>query len=173
MRTLNELDAAGLRAEADALAEVLRDCVLNGASVGFVLPFPHEEARAFWLGLLPALERRERRLFVMRDADGGICGTAQLVLGGMPNGRHRAEIAKMLVHSRARRQGVAQALLLHAEQCARAEGRTLIVLDTCTGYQAEPLYLKLGYQVCGTIPDFAAMPDGSLGATTVMYKRLA
>jgi GNAT superfamily N-acetyltransferase len=173
MRTLNELDADGLRAEADALAEVLRDCVLNGASVGFVLPFPHEEARAFWLGLLPSLERGERRLFVMRDAEGRICGTAQLVLGGMPNGRHRAEIAKMLVHSRARRQGVAQELLLHAERCARAEGRTLIVLDTCTGYQAEPLYLKLGYQVCGTIPDFATMPDGTLGATTVMYKQLA
>jgi GNAT superfamily N-acetyltransferase len=172
MRTLIELDAAGLRAEADALAEVLRDCVLNGASVGFVLPFPHEEARAFWLGLLPSLERRERRLFAMRGADGVICGTAQLVLAGMPNGRHRAEIAKMLVHSRARRQGVAQALMLHAETCAREEGKSLIVLDTCTGYQAEPLYLKLGYQVCGTIPDFATMPDGTLGSTTVMYKRL-
>jgi GNAT superfamily N-acetyltransferase len=173
MRTLNELDAGGLRAEADALAEVLRDCVLNGASVGFVLPFPHEEARAFWLGLADAVERGERRLFVMRDSDGIICGTAQLVLGSMPNGRHRAEIAKMLVHSRARRQGVAQALLLHAEQCARAEERTLIVLDTCTGYQAEPLYRKLGYQTCGTIPNYAAMPDGTLGATTVMYKQLA
>ncbi|WP_199243258.1 GNAT family N-acetyltransferase [Vitiosangium sp. GDMCC 1.1324] len=162
-----------MRAEADALAEVLRDCVLNGASVGFVLPFPHEEARAFWLGLVPSLERGERRLFVMRDSSGVVCGTVQLVLSGMPNGAHRAEISKMLVHSRARRQGIAQALMLHAESHARELGRTLLVLDTCTGYEAEKMYARLGFKLCGTIPNYAAMPDGSLGSTSVMYKPLA
>ncbi|MGO4378681.1 GNAT family N-acetyltransferase [Pseudoduganella sp. RAF19] len=172
MRTIIELDAAGLRAHADELAEVLRDCVLNGASVGFELPFPEAEALAFWLGLVPAVERRERRLFAVRDDAGVICGTVQLVLAGMPNGRHRAEIAKMLVHSRMRRQGIAQALMLHAEAIARTEQRSLIVLDTCTGYGAEQMYLKLGYQECGIIPQYATMPDGTLGATTFMYKLL-
>jgi GNAT superfamily N-acetyltransferase len=172
MRTIIELDAAGLRAHAGELAEVLRDCVLNGASVGFELPFSLDEARAFWLGLAPAVERGERRLFVVRDEAGVICGTVQLVLAAMPNGLHRAEISKMLVHSRMRRQGIAQSLMLHAEAVARAERRTLIVLDTCTGYGAEQMYRKLGYQECGVIPEYATMPDGTLGAATFMYKLL-
>jgi GNAT superfamily N-acetyltransferase len=172
MPTISELDAAGLLAHADELAGVLRACVLAGASVGFELPFPQEEARAFWLGLHGAVERGERRLFALRDADGRIDGTLQLVLAGMPNGRHRAELSKMLVHPRARRRGLAQALVRHAEAVALALGRTLIVLDTCTGEPAEGMYLKLGYARCGEIPQYATMPDGRLGATTFMYKLL-
>jgi len=172
MPTISELDAAGLLADADQLAEVLRACVLAGASVGFELPFPHEEARSFWLGLHGAVQRGERRLFVVRGADGRIDGTLLLVLAGMPNGRHRAELSKMLVHPRARRQGLAQTLVRHAEALARSLGRTLIVLDTCTGEPAEGMYLKLGYERCGEIPQYATMPDGRLGATTFMYKLL-
>jgi len=172
MPTISELDAAGLLADADQLAEVLRACVLAGASVGFELPFPQEEARAFWLGLHGAVERGERRLFVMRGADGRIDGTLQLVVAGLPNGRHRAELSKMLVHPRARRQGLAQALVRQAEALARSLGRTLIVLDTCSGEPAEGMYLKLGYERCGEIPQYATMPDGRLGATTFMYKLL-
>ncbi|WP_342119733.1 GNAT family N-acetyltransferase [Pseudoduganella sp. OTU4001] len=172
MRTIEELDGAGLQAHAGQLAEVLRACVLAGASVGFELPFPPEEARAFWLGLAGGVARGERRLFVVRDADGTVVGTLQLVLAAMPNGRHRAELSKMLVHPRARRQGLAQALIRHAEMQAIALGRTLLVLDTCSGEPAEQMYLKLGYQRCGEIPQFASMPDGRLGATTFMYKLL-
>ena len=172
MRTIEQLDGAGLLAHADQLAEVLRACVLAGASVGFELPCPREEARAFWLGLHDAVERGERRLFIVRGADGRIDGTLQLVLAAMPNSRHRAELSKMLVHPRARRQGMAQALVRHAEATARALGRTLIVLDTCSGEPAEGMYLKLGYERCGEIPQFATMPDGRLGATTFMYKLL-
>ncbi|MTW11504.1 GNAT family N-acetyltransferase [Pseudoduganella eburnea] len=172
MPAISELDAAGLLAGADQLAEVLRACVLAGASVGFELPFPHEEARAFWLGLHAAVERGERRLFVVRGADGRIDGTLQLVPAGMPNGRHRAELSKMLVHPRARRRGMAQALVRHAEVLARSLGRTLIVLDTCTGEPAEGMYVKLGYARCGEIPQYATMPDGRLGASTFMYKLL-
>ena len=172
MPTISELDAAGLLADADQLGEVLRGCVLAGASVGFELPFPHEQARAFWLGLHAAVERGERRLLVARGADGRIDATLQLVLAGMPNGRHRAELSKMLVHPRARRQGLAQALVGQAEALARSLGRTLVVLDTCSGEPAEGMYLKLGYQRCGQIPQYATMPDGRLGATTFMYKLL-
>lgn len=172
MRTIEELDGAGLLAHTDELAEVLRACVLAGASVGFELPCPHEEARAFWLGLQGAVARGERRLFAVRGDDGRIDGTLQLMLAGMPNGRHRAELSKMLVHPRARRQGMAQALVRHAEAAARSLGRTLVVLDTCSGEPAEGMYLKLGYQRCGEIPQYATMPDGRLGATTFMYKLL-
>ncbi len=172
MRTIEELDGAGLLAHADQLSEVLRACVLAGASVGFELPCPHEEACAFWLGLHGAVERGERRLFVVRAGDGRIDGSLQLALAGMPNSRHRAELSKMLVHPRARRQGLAQALIQHAEAAARSLGRTLLVLDTCTGEPAERMYLKLGYERCGEIPQFATMPDGRLGATTFMYKLL-
>jgi GNAT superfamily N-acetyltransferase len=172
MRTIEELDGAGLLAHADQLAEVLRACVLAGASVGFELPCPHEEARAFWLGLEGAVARGERRLFVLRGEGGAVDGTLQLVLAGMPNSRHRAELSKMLVHPRARRLGLAQALIGHAETAARSLGRTLLVLDTCTGEPAEAMYGKLGYQRCGEIPQFASMPDGRLGATTFMYKLL-
>jgi GNAT superfamily N-acetyltransferase len=172
MRTIEELDGAGLLAHADQLAEVLRACVLAGASVGFELPCPHKEARTFWLGLHDAVQRGERRLFVVRGEDGRIDGTLQLVPAGLPNSRHRAELSKMLVHPRARRQGLAQALILHAEATARLLGRTLLVLDTCSGEPAERMYLKLGYERCGEIPQFATMPDGRLGATTFMYKLL-
>lgn len=176
MRTIEELDAAGLRAHAGELAEVLRDCVRHGASVGFELPFPHEAALAFWHGLEGAVARGERRLFVARVAggalDGRIAGTLALLPAGMPNGRHRAELSKLLVHSAARRQGLARALLLHAEAAALAMGRSLLVLDTCSGEPAERMYLGLGYLRCGEIPQFATMPDGRLGATTFMYKLL-
>jgi GNAT superfamily N-acetyltransferase len=172
MRTIEELDGAGLLAHVDELAEVLRACVLAGASVGFELPCPHAETRAFWLGLEGAVARGERRLFVVRGADGRIDGTLQLVLAGMPNGRHRAELSKMLVHPRARRQGVAQALIRHAETQAQALGRFLLVLDTCSGEPAEAMYLKLGYERSGEVPQYATMPDGRLGAATFMYKLL-
>jgi len=128
-------------------------------------------AHSGW-GLHGAVERGERRLFAVRAGDGRIDGTLQLALAGMPNSRHRAELSKMLVHPRARRQGMAQALILHAEAAARSLGRTLLVLDTCTGEPAERMYLKLGYERCGEIPQFATMPDGRLGATTFMYKLL-
>lgn len=172
MPTIIQLDAAGLRRHADDLAQVLRDCVLHGASVGFLLPCPLEEAQAFWLALAPQVERGERLLYVALDADGALSGTVQLVLGGLPNSRHRAEISKMLVHSSARRQGIAQALMEHALERARSLGCTLVVLDTCTGFPAQTMYEKLGFAVTGVVPDYAAMPDGTLGPTTFMHLQL-
>ncbi len=172
MPTIIQLDGAGLRRHASGLAQVLRDCVLHGASVGFLLPCPLEEAQAFWLALAPQVDRGERLLLVAHDAHGALCGTVQLVLCGLPNGRHRAEISKMLVHSSARRQGVAQALMRHALERARTLGCKLLVLDTCTGFPAQRMYEKLGFAVTGAVPDYAALPDGTLGAATFMHMRL-
>ncbi|WP_307730930.1 GNAT family N-acetyltransferase [Pseudoduganella chitinolytica] len=169
---IEELHGDGVRAHAAALADVLHDCVAHGASVGFVLPFDVSAARRWWLTVAQQVDAGARTVFVARDAD-GICGTVQLALAMPANGAHRAEVNKMLVHTRARRRGIALQLMTAAEERARELGRSLLVLDTWTGSGAEHLYRQLGFEVSGTIPAFARLEDGSLGATTVMYKLLA
>jgi len=155
------------------LAEVLRAVVYGGAGVSFFVPFSLDEARAFWRdAVLPAIGARTRRVVVAR-ADGRIVGTAQLVLSMPPNQRHRADVAKLLVHPTARRRGVARALMTALEAIAIEEGRTLLTLDTVTGSAAEPLYLSLGYVAVGVIPRYARKAlSEELEATTVMYKEL-
>jgi GNAT superfamily N-acetyltransferase len=158
----------------DQLAQVLHAAVHAGASVGFVLPFPVEDARAFWSGkVLPAVASGARRMLVARR-EGRIAGTVQLILEMLPNQRHRAEVAKLLVHPEARRLGIARLLMTAAENIARSEGRTLLTLDTRTGDLAEPLYLSMGYVRAGVIPRYARAPNSpKLDSTTLMYKDLA
>ncbi len=172
MITIHELDGAGLRAAANQLADVLHDCVAHGASVGFLPPFGVPEAHRFWLDVAGQVEAGARTVFVARDGDGSMCGTVQLALATPANGAHRAEVNKMLVHTRSRRRGVARLLMAAAEARARALQRTLLVLDTWTGSGAQQLYAGLGFRVTGDIPQFARLDDGTLGATTVMYKLL-
>jgi GNAT superfamily N-acetyltransferase len=169
--TIEELHGDGVRAHAAALAGVLHDCLLHGASVGFVPPFDMCESRRYWLSVAQQVDAGVRTVFVASD-DEGICGTVQLALAMPANGIHRAEINKMLVHTRARRRGIALRLMAAAEERARELGRCLLVLDTWTGSGAQALYDQLGFQVSGTIPDYARLDDGTLGATTVMYKLL-
>ncbi|BBK30648.1 ribosomal protein S18 acetylase RimI-like enzyme [Stella humosa] len=153
------------------LAAILLAAVEDGASVGFVLPFAQSEALAFWQGMAPAIAAGDRLLLVAH-LDGRPVGTVQLVLAMPPNGRHRAEIAKLLVHPAARRRGIARALMLAAEAEARRHCRTLLVLDTRTGDGAEALYAGLGYALAGSVPDYAQATDGRLAATSFMYKVL-
>jgi ribosomal protein S18 acetylase RimI-like enzyme len=164
----------GSSADLDQLAQVLHAAVHAGASVSFVLPFSMDDARAFWRDqVLPRVDAGTRRILIAR-VDGRIAGTVQLDLATPPNQRHRAEVLKLLVHPDARRRGIARGLMVAIEDVARAEGRTLLTLDTRTGDAAEPLYRSLGYIAAGVIPEYALAPDGSsLEATTIMYKRLA
>lgn len=168
VRRLRRIDDAQLQ----ALADVLVDCVAGGASVSFMHPLAPERALAFWQGVAEGVARGERALLVAEDA-AGLCGTVQLVLAQPENQPHRADVAKMLVHRRARRRGLGEALMRAAEAEARAAGKTLLVLDTIAGGDAERLYRRLGWQSCGRIPDFALMPHGGLAATHVFWKRLA
>jgi GNAT superfamily N-acetyltransferase len=154
------------------LAEVLFDCVAGGASVSFMHPFPVERAAEFWRKVAAGVAAGERLLLVAGD-ELGICGTVQLVLNLPENQPHRADVAKMLVHRRARRGGVGAQLLRAAEAAALAHGRTLLVLDTVTGGDAERLYAREGWQRVGPIPDYALLPQGGLVSTTVFYKNLA
>jgi len=156
----------------DALADVLIDCVDGGASVSFMSPLSRDKAVAFWQMVAGGVERGERALLVAQTDDGQIVGTVQLVLAQPDNQPHRADVAKMLVHRRARRRGVAQRLMAAADAVARDEGKTVLVLDTVTGGDAERLYERAGWQRVGAVPDYALMPDGSFCGTTFYYKHL-
>lgn len=153
------------------LSDVLIDCVEGGASVSFMLPIARATAVAFWRSVAAGVERRERILVVAQNASGQIIGTVQLIFAQVQNQPHRADIAKMLVHRRARRHGVGAALLAAAEGAARSAGKTLLVLDTASG-DAERLYAKLGWQRCGLIPGYALLPGGGLCDTTFFYRTL-
>lgn len=156
--------------ELNQLADVLIDCVEGGASVSFMLPLSREKALAFWQRVAESASRGERALLVIRDAQ-GIAGTVQVVWDLPENQPHRADISKMLVHRRGRRQGWGEALMTYAENVARDEGKTLLVLDTAND-TAERLYARLGWQHCGAIPNFALLPQGGFCATTYMYRQL-
>jgi GNAT superfamily N-acetyltransferase len=158
------------RQAASALADVLVDCVAGGASVSFMAGLTHEAAAAFWLG---EAEADDGRAILVAEDEAGILGVVQVIPAWPPNQPHRADIAKLLVHRRARGRGAAQALMEAAEAAAREMNRTLLVLDTVTGGAAERLYEKRGWTRVGVIPDFALMPDGAPTATTVFYKALA
>jgi GNAT superfamily N-acetyltransferase len=154
-----------------ALATVLIDCVEGGASVSFMLPLPRERAIAFWRGVASGVASGARALLVAEDEQ-GIAGTVQLVLDLPENQPHRADLSKMLVHQRARRRGVGEALMRAAEETARALGKSLLVLDTVTGGDAERLYDRLGWTRVGVIPGYALFPAGGLCATRVYYRNL-
>jgi len=169
IRRLNGTEAA---AAVDALSEVLIDCVHGGASVSFMAPLPLARARAFWQGVAEGVARGERALLVAEDAAGQVLGTVQLVLAQPENQPHRADASKMLVHRRARRQGIAQQLMAAIDSTARAEGKNVLVLDTVTGGDAERLYARTGWQRVGSVPNFALMPDGALCGTTFFHRQL-
>ena len=166
IRVLSSVDDAHAR----QLADVLVDCVEGGASVSFMLPLTRERATAFWRRVGEGVERGDRLLLVAEDAQ-GIVGTVQLLLEMPENQPHRAEVAKMLVHRRARRQGLGALLMQAAEQLGRERGKTLLVLDTSSA-EAERLYARLGWTRLGVIPDFALLPDGGPCDTTYFYRAL-
>ncbi|MEK8052287.1 GNAT family N-acetyltransferase [Ideonella sp. DXS22W] len=169
--TVHELTAPS-RSDVAGLAAVLLDCVAGGASVSFMADLTPAQAEAFWQGVADDVQAGKRALLVARDAAGAIVGTVQLVLSQPDNQPHRADLAKMLVHRRARRQGLAERLMRAAEALARERGKSLLVLDTVTGGDAERLYTRLDWQRVGVIPDYALWPDGRYCATTVFFKRV-
>ena len=158
-------------ADIDQLADVLIDCVDGGASVSFMHPLTPARATEFWRRVATDVTAGKRVVLVASD-DAGILGTVQLIFDLPENQPHRADIAKMLVHRRARRRGIAAALMRAAEASARAAGKTLLVLDTVTGGDAERLYARLGWSMVGVVPDYALWPRGGFCATTFFYRKL-
>ncbi|KVD48428.1 GNAT family N-acetyltransferase [Burkholderia ubonensis] len=157
----------------DALSDVLIDCVEGGASVSFMLPISRDTAARFWRQVADGVMRGERILLVAQCADGRVVGTVQLITALPENQPHRADVAKMLVHRDARRQGVGARLMAAADDAARAAGKAVLVLDTVTGSDAARLYERAGWQRVGDVPNYALMPDGRYCATTFFHKQLA
>lgn len=167
LRRLTRIDDRDL----DGLCDLLIDCVEGGASVSFMLPMTRAKAEAFWRRVSTGLAHGDRALIVAEDS-AGIIGSAQAVWADAENQPHRADVAKMLVHRRARRVGVGAAVLAAAERAAFDAGKTLLVLDTASP-EAERLYERGGWQRVGTVPKYALMPDGPFCSTVFFYKDLA
>ncbi len=167
LRRVQALDAALI----EGLAALTVDCVDGGASIGFMWPLPEATARAFWQRVAAGVAAGERALLVAEDA-AGVVGTVQLILAQPDNQPHRADLAKLQVHRRARRQGLAEALMHAAEALARDCGKSLLVLDTVTGSAADRLYTRLGWQRVGEVPGFALWPRGGECPTTFFWKRV-
>jgi GNAT superfamily N-acetyltransferase len=165
LHILNGLEIGGL-------ANVLIDCVEGGASVSFMHPLTRERALAFWQSVAQGVVAGERALLVAEDAQ-GLCGCVQLTFDLPENQPHRADLSKMLVHHRARRQGLGAALMRAAEEVARECEKTLLVLDAVTGGDAARLYERMGWVRVGDIPNYALFPKGGLCSTTVYYRDLA
>ena len=164
LQTIGERELAGL-------SDVLIDCVEGGASVSFMLPMTRAKAQTFWRDVAAGVARGERIVVAAEDPDGTIVGTAQIILDQPENQPHRGDLAKMLVHRRARRRGVGALLLAAAERQAAEAGKTLLVLDTASD-DAERLYERAGWQRCGVIPDYALWPGGGFCPTTYYFKFL-
>jgi GNAT superfamily N-acetyltransferase len=168
LRRLQAVDDAHIA----GLADVMLDCVQGGASVGFMHPLTRDRAVAFWRQVARGVAAGVRAILIAEDAQ-GLCGTVQLVFDLPENQPHRADLVKMQVHRRARRQGLGAALVRAAEAMARDCGKTLLVLDAVTGGDGARLYERLGWVRVGDIPDYALYPQGGLCGTTFYYRNLA
>lgn len=170
--TIRRVAADEVNACIGALADVLIDCVESGASVSFMHPLSREKALGFWRSVADGVRRGERALLVAEAGEGQVVGTVQLVLAQPENQPHRADVGKMLVRRDARRRGVAQRLMAAVDEVARSERRTVLVLDTVTGGDAERLYQRAGWTRVGDVPNYALMPDGEFCSTTFYYRHL-
>jgi ribosomal protein S18 acetylase RimI-like enzyme len=172
MLSIDPYTAPQLHAAIDELTELLCNTVDSGAAIGFMPPLAVAIARDYWRQVGGDLARGTRVLLAARRAN-TIVGTVQLELATKPNGLHRAEVQKLMVDPRARRQGIGRELMIAVDAAARAAGRTLLVLDTREGDAAEQLYLAQGYTPAGRIPHYARSADGSLHTTVLFYRLLS
>lgn len=165
--------AKELAASAVEFHALLRDAVDHGASIGFTLPLTETEVAEYWRKVGADIAAGSKLLFAARDEAERLIGSGQLALEMRSNGRHRAEVQKLMVFAARRGAGAGSRLMQAIEKAARAHGRTLLFLDTSVGASgAMRLYEQLGYTPCGGIPDYAMDPDGTLRANAIYYKKL-
>lgn len=155
------------------LADLTIDSVRNGASIGFMRNVTQTDARQFWNQVLDKASQGKVVLLLARESNTHqVVGTVQLQTDLPKNQTHRADVAKMMVHSEHRRKGIAEQLLIEIEKIALAQNRLVLVLDTVSGSAAHYLYQKRGWMEVGNIPDYAMLPNGELCSTTYFYKNL-
>ena len=172
MTTIRIVDAEEARAVLPDLSEILSDCINGGASVGFMLPFEPSDATGYWQEIADAVEKGSIILAVA-EVEGRVVGTVQVGLASKPNQPHRGDLMKLLVHRSVRGLGLSRKLMDVVEAEAARRGRTLLVLDTATGSEAESIYPRFGWERVGVIPDYAMWPQGGFCGTTLFYKRVA
>jgi GNAT superfamily N-acetyltransferase len=153
------------------LCELLVDAVDSGASVGFLPPLSSDEAAEYWRSVIGAMRENSRVLLAAVEG-GDIQGSVQMALEMRANGNHRAEVMKLFVHRRARRRGLAKALVAEVESTARLLGRTLLIMDTRKGSEAEQMLHLLGYSRFGEVPGYARSANGKLHTTSFFYRQL-
>lgn len=171
MVDIRVLSANEVGAHLSGLAQILCECVTDGASVHFLKNIDQASAEKFWLGVLTRVQAGEV-VVLAAFSEEVLVGTVSLVLNTPPNQKHRAEVSKFLVSPRFRRLGIGRSLMTALEELSLARGRDLLVLDTSVGSAAETLYLNLGWQKVGEIPRYALTPDGIPAAATYFYKDL-
>ncbi|MFG3140324.1 GNAT family N-acetyltransferase [Streptomyces sp. NPDC048211] len=154
---------------ADELAALLVETVGEGASVGFLAPLDRHAAACWWRERAASVDAGHHQVWIARDGE-RIAGTIGLVRAPLPNARHRAEVAKLIVRPSARGRGLGRALLEAVERSAARAGVTLLILDTESASPAERLYRSAGWTECGSVPDYATDPSGVLKPTTFYYK---
>lgn len=169
--TIRILAAEEARAAIPDLSEILSDCVNGGASVGFMQPYGAEDAAGYWNDIADQVEKGGIILAVA-EVEGRVVGTVQVGLASKPNQPHRGDLMKLLVHRSARGLGLSRKLMAAVEAEAARRGRTLLVLDTATGSEAESIYPRFGWERVGVIPEYAMWPQGGFCGTTLFYKRI-
>lgn len=165
MQKIEIIELHHIEQDLERLTELLIMVVDEGASVGFLPPLTQEQAIKYWQSVLAS-----DVLLFMAKINNEIAGSIQLHLTSKPNGIHRAEICKLMTHPNFRRNGIGRALMQQAEERAKQENRSLLVLDTREGDPSNKLYKSLDYQEVGKIPQYTISPDGELEATVIYYK---
>lgn len=171
MPDIRLLGAGEASAHMEALCDVLKDCVEDGASVGFMSPFSPVQAQTFWDSTIQSIGDGSMLLYAAFE-DARLVGTVIVAFAQAPNQPHRADIRKLLVHSNFRGRGLSRRLMAAAEAGACDHARHVLVLDTATGSAAEAIYPRLGWQRVGVVPEYALFPDGSFCGTTIFYKHI-
>ena len=171
MSDIERLTADQARVLLPELVALLQDTVDDGASVGFLRPLSTVIAERYWLEVIRDVAEQSRILLVTRR-DGLMVGSVQLGLCTKPNGVHRAEVQKLLVHTESRRRGIGRRLMAAIEEQARLAQRTLLYLDTEPDKPAHEMYERSGWSRAGEIPDYARTPDGRLHSTILFYRRI-
>jgi len=171
MTIIHVLAAEDLTPYIDDLCEVLADCVNGGASLGFMQPFAPEDARSYWLDVHKSVAAGHT-VIAVAEHEGRVVGSVQVGLAQKPNQPHRGDLMKLLVHRSARGLGLSRKLMETVEKEAARLGRTILVLDTATGSEAEAIYPRFGWERVGVIPDYALWPQGGFCDSTFFYKRI-
>lgn len=165
MRNLVIEEIKQIKDEVEELSKLLKTVVNDGASIGFLPPLDQKESEKYWETVLAP----EIILYVAK-INNEVAGSIQLHLVTKPNGIHRAEICKLMTHPNFRRNGIGRSLMQKAEERAKQENRSLLVLDTREGDPSNRLYQSLDYKEAGKIPEYAISPNGSLDSTVIYYK---